>query len=95
MSKLSKEDLIKKVSEKIEDSDLQLELMEDITDSFEVNSDKINREDFDKLTKDYDDLKEKYRSRFLEVDDKKDDKKDEEKKDDELETVSVIDVKDI
>ena len=67
MSKLSKEDLIKKVSEKVSDENIQIELMEDISDSFEVDSDSISQEEFEKLTNDYNDLKEKYKSRFLEA----------------------------
>lgn len=94
MSKLSKEELIKKVSEKVEDSDLQVELMEDISDSFEVDSDSISADDFNELTKKYEDLKEKYKSRFLEVkEEKTDDAKEEDKE--ELEEKEYVDVKDI
>lgn len=94
MSKLSKEELIKKVSEKVEDSDLQVELMEDISDSFEINSDSVSEEEFVELTKKYEDLKEKYKSRFLEVkEDEKETKEDDEKE--ELEEKKYVDVKDI
>ena len=94
MSKLSKEELIKKVSEKVEDSDLQVELMEDISDSFEVDSDKVSKEEFDNLTSKYNDLTEKYKSRFLEVkEDEKETKEDDEKE--ELEEKKYVDVKDI
>ena len=74
MSKLSKEDLIKKVSEKVSDENIQIELMEDISDSFEVDSDSISQEEFEKLTNDYNDLKEKYKSRFLEAKEVKEEK---------------------
>lgn len=94
MSKLSKEELIKKISEKVEDSDLQVELMEDISDSFEVDSDSVSEEEFVELTKKYEDLKEKYKSRFLEVkEDEKETKEDDEKE--ELEEKEYVDVKDI
>ena len=66
MAKLTRDELIKKVSEKIEDTDLQLELMEDITDSF-MEGDLVERAELDKSIKELEDLKEKYRSRFLEV----------------------------
>lgn len=66
MAKLTKDELIKKVSEKIEDSDLQLELMEDIADSF-MDGDVVDRAELDKVSQELADLKEKYRSRFLEV----------------------------
>ena len=99
MAKLSREDLIKKVSEKIEDSDLQIELMEDISDSFEEDSNSVSKEDFDKLTSDYNDLKEKYKSRFLEVkeekEDKKEDKKEESESEEELEEKEVINIEEI
>lgn len=66
MAKLTRDELIKKVSEKIEDTDLQLELMEDITDSF-MEGDLVERAELDKVVKELEDLKEKYKSRFLEV----------------------------
>ena len=66
MAKLTKDELIKKVSEKIEDTDLQLELMEDISDSF-MDGDVVDRAELDKVSQELADLKEKYRSRFLEA----------------------------
>ena len=66
MAKLTKDELIKKVSEKVADSDLQLELMEDIADSF-MDGDVVDRTELDKVSQELADLKEKYRSRFLEV----------------------------
>lgn len=93
MSKLTKEEFLKKYSEKVEDSDLQLELMEDIADSFEVDSDSVSSEEFKELTQKYDDLKEKYKSRFLDV--KEDNSKKDEKETEELEEKEYVDVKDI
>ena len=93
MSKLTKEEFLKKYSEKVEDSDLQLELMEDIADSFEVDSDSVSVEEFKELTQKYDDLKEKYKSRFLDV--KEDNSKKDEKETEELEEKEYVDVKDI
>lgn len=91
MSKLSKEELIKKVSEKVEDSDLQVELMEDISDSFEVDSDSVSAEEFKEMSDKYEKLREDYKSRFLEV--KEEPKKEESQE--ELEEKNYVDVKDI
>ena len=38
--KLSKDDLIAKINEKVMDEDVKIELMEDVTDSFEGNDGK-------------------------------------------------------
>lgn len=64
MAKLSKEELIQKISEKIEDSELQVELMEDISDSFEVGE-AVDTSELDALKVKYEELLEKYKSRFL------------------------------
>lgn len=66
--KLSKEELLKKLSE----SD-NVELMEDIQDSWIEDTPKITEDDFnnlksenDKLKNDYEELKTKYKERFFE-----------------------------
>ena len=64
MAKLSKEELIQKISEKIEDKELQVELMEDITDSFEVGE-VVDSSELDSLKAKYEELLEKYKSRFM------------------------------
>lgn len=98
MAKLTKDELIKKVSEKIEDTDLQLELMEDIADSF-MDGDVVDKSELDKVTKELQDLKEKYRSRFLEVKEVQEvveEVKDEETpEDEELKEEEVIDIQEI
>lgn len=66
MAKLTKDELIKKVSEKITDTDLQLELMEDIADSF-TDGDFVDKADLDRALQEVASWKEKYRSRFLEA----------------------------
>lgn len=66
MAKLTKDELIKKVSEKVTDTDLQLELMEDIADSF-GEGDFVDKAELDKALQEVTDWKEKYRSRFLEA----------------------------
>ena len=87
--KLSKEDLKAKVNELVTDNDIAIQLLEDIEDSMEVDTAKI-----DELQAKLDDLQEKYKQRFLKGDDKKEaeDKKD---VDEELEEKEVIDIKEI
>ena len=91
MAKLTKEELIKKISEKVEDNELQVELMEDITDSF---GEEIDTSELEELKTKYDDLMEKYRSRFLEVKEVKEELE-EKSEDEELKEEEVIDVKEI
>ena len=88
--KLSKDDLIKKINDKVMDEDVKIELMEDITDSFEEGS--TSEEDTQRITEleeKYKTLQEKYKERFLQGEDE------EEKDDDELEEKEVIDIKEI
>lgn len=67
MTKLSKNELIQKISEKIEDKELQVELMEDISDSYsDGESEEVGKE-LEELKVKYDDLFEKYKSRFMET----------------------------
>lgn len=89
MAKMSKEELISKINGLEIDDNAKIELMEDVTDSFEV-SETDNTELEDVKTK-YEELKTKYKERFL----KGDDKKDEEEKEDEMEEKEVVDVKEI
>lgn len=61
MAKLSKEELIAKINEKLADnSELAVELMEDVTDSFEVDTSEL-----DSLKVKYDELLQKYKDRFV------------------------------
>ena len=93
--KMSKDDLIKKINDKVMDEDVKIELMEDITDSFEEGS--TNEEDTQRITEleeKYKTLQEKYKERFLKGDDKKDEQ-DKEDVDEELEEKEVIDIKEI
>lgn len=88
--KLSKEELKKKIDEKIVDDDLKIELLEDIEDSFDAPAE-VPEDTEDYKTK-YEDLKEKYKSRFLDSDATSEEK---EEKTEELEEVEEIDVKEI
>lgn len=65
--KLSKDELIAKINEKVMDEDVKIELMEDITDSVETEG-STNEEDkqrIEELETKYKDLQEKYKERFL------------------------------
>ena len=91
--KLSKDDLIQKINDKVMDEDVKIELMEDITDSFEEDS--TNEEDTQRikeLEEKYKTLQEKYKERFLQGTEIK---KEEKKEDDGLEEKEVIDIKEI
>lgn len=95
--KLSKEDLIKKVSEKIENEDVAIELMEDISDSFEATDTteldaaiaELNNQ-LEDLNKANAELKAKYKERFLSGTDS-----DEPEKEKDLEEETTVDIKEI
>ena len=90
--KLSKDELKAKIDEKIEDEDLKIELLEDIEDSMEVeDTEKVSKADYDSVVAERDEIKEKYKARFL----SKDEEKPEEKEDEGLEEKEEIDVKEI
>lgn len=65
--KLSKEDLKKKITEVVADEDTQIALLEDIEDSFveSEDGDKVEKTAYDELEIKYNDLKAKYKERFL------------------------------
>lgn len=86
--KLSKEDLIAKINERVTDEDVAIELMEDVTDSFESESD--DTELIESLQNEISELKQKYKERFLKGESKGDDPDD-----DEPATEEVIDIKEI
>lgn len=68
MTKLSKDELLKKITERITDEDLVIELMEDISDSLDVSSEeekKVLEEKINELELKLEDLKTKYKERFL------------------------------
>ena len=89
--KLSKEELKQKISDSITDNDdLVIGLLEDIEDSMEENYTQDNSE-LEDLKEKYDELKRKYKERFLNGKEK--DPEDE--KDEGLEEKEVIDVKEI
>lgn len=89
--KLSKEELKNKIDEVVSDEDAKISLLEDVEDSFEVDSEeKISKEEYDKVVAERDEIKQKYKERFLSGSEK------EEKE--ETETLSeeeIVDVKEI
>jgi hypothetical protein len=87
--KLSKDELISKINGLEIDDNVKIELMEDVTDSFEVSE--TDNTELEEIKTKYEELKTKYKERFL----KGDDKKDEEEKEDEMEEKEVVDVKEI
>lgn len=93
--KLSKEELKRKIDEKIADDDLKIELLEDIEDSIDVSDDteKVDKTAYDEVVAERDEIKRKYKERFLKGND--DEEKDEKEDDEELEEEEVIDVKEI
>lgn len=95
--KLSKEELKKKIADSITDEDLAISLLEDIEDSF-IEGESANEEmekALESAKAEIDDLKRKYKERFLNGD--SDDEKTEEKAEDveELKEEEIIDVKEI
>lgn len=93
MAKLSKDELLKKITDKITDEDLVIELMEDISDSLDVSADEEKKVLEDKITElelKLEELKTKYKERFLKGEVIEDKEEIEEPKEEE-----VIDVKEI
>ena len=92
MARISKDELISKINEKVTDEDVKIELMEDVTDSFDGEDNSL-QEEVDRLNEEVASLKEKYKERFLKSDDVE--KKEDEIKEDDDDEEKVIDVKEI
>ena len=96
--KLSKEELKKKIDEKIEDEDLKIELLEDIEDSVDISDDteKVEKTAYDEVVAERDEIKRKYKERFLSSEEVKENTEESEENTEESEeTEEVIDVKEI
>lgn len=95
--KLSKEELKQKIDEKIENEDLKIELLEDVEDSFDVieedETEKVEKTAYDEVVAERDEIKRKYKERFLKGEEVKEDENKED--DEELKEEEVIDVKEI
>lgn len=92
--KLSKDELIAKINEKVMDEDVKIELMEDITDSVETEG-STNEEDkqrIEELETKYKDLQEKYKERFLNSNTKEDKNKEEMIDNEEEKTIDIKEI---
>lgn len=89
MAKLTKEELISKIKDSDIEDEMKIELLEDITDSFEIED---RSSELEEMTAKYEDLKSKYIARFETV---TEEKEPEESKDEEIKEEEVIDVKEI
>lgn len=85
--KLSKEELLSKINDKITDEEIKVELIEDISDSFDLENEE-NKE----LEQKYNDLLEKYKERFLKTENSR---KEDEDEDEDEEKEKTIDIKEI
>lgn len=94
--KLSKEELKKKIDEVVQDDEIKISLLEDIEDSIEVadESEKVEKSAYDEVVAKYEEIKQKYKDRFLKGEEPEE-KEDEETEDEELKEEEVIDVKEI
>ena len=102
MAKLSKEELLNKIDSLEISEDAKITLMEDISDSMDVTDTSeldTTKADLEKALADIEDLKAKYKARFLSgevmVEDKKEEVAEEVTEDPEMKEEEVIDVKDI
>lgn len=91
--KLSKDEVKKRIDEVITDEDLKISLLEDIEDSMESDEvEKVTKEDYDKIVSERDELKQKYKERFLSG---KVAEKTEDVEEKGLEEKNIIDIKEI
>lgn len=86
MSKMMKDELISKINDLEIDDNVKIELMEDVTDSFEDTE--PDNSELEEIRTKYEELKTKYKERFLKGEEKKPDEED-------VEGKEVIDVKEI
>lgn len=97
--KLNKEELKKKIGEKIEDEDLKIELLEDIEDSVDVikedETEKVEKTAYDDVVAERDEIKRKYIERFLNGEETSEEVKEEDLKEEDLKEEEIIDVKEI
>lgn len=102
MAKLSREELLNKIDSLSITDDEKISLMEDISDSFapeDTSELESVKKELEKALSDVEDLKAKYKARFLSgevmVEDKKEEVAEEVAEDPEMKEEEVIDVKDI
>ena len=101
--KLSKKELMQRISDLIEDDETKVSVLEDLEDSIieegtaqEVMSEEEKRDDEDLKWK-YESLLTRYKERFLKGDEKEEDAEEDKKEeiDEELEEEKIVDIKEI
>lgn len=93
MARFSAEEINARINDLAIDDDVKIALMEDVSDSINESEELANlRNEVEQVNKNYIDLKEKYKSRFLKSVESDDDKSDDT---DEYKESEVIDVKEI
>lgn len=95
--KLSKEELKKRIDEVVADEDIKISLLEDIEDSMtevESEGETVTKEEYDKVVSERDEIKQKYKDRFLSGEETKEVEEEKEEKGLEEEG-EVIDIKEI
>lgn len=96
--KLSKKELMQRISDLIEDDEIKISVLEDLEDSIadegtiENIMDEESKREFEELKWKYDDLKRRYKERFLKGSDESVKKED---VDEEIEDKEVVDIKEI
>ena len=96
--KLSKKELMQRVSDLIEDDEIKISVLEDMEDSIVEESSVENvldenvKRELEEIKWKYEDLKNRYKERFLNGSDEKSEEKED---DEELKEEEVIDVKEI
>ena len=96
MAKYSAEELSSRINELELDDEVKISLMEDITDSVSPDESEELAEikaELEKAKADYEELKEKYKARFLKAVESDEEEKDDTQED--LEEKEVIDVKEL
>lgn len=97
MAKLSKEELMAKVDSSSLSDDEKISFMEDITDSMDFDNSEAEslKVELENVRKEAEDIKAKYKARFLESEEVKEVKEDTEEVEPEMEEKEYVDVKDI
>lgn len=90
MAKMSKDELISKINGLEIDDNVKIELMEDVTDSFDVTE--TDNTELEEVKTKYEELKTKYKERFLNGNDDKEELPEEKE---EMEEKEIIDIKEI
>ena len=91
--KKSKEELKQTIVDTVADEEVQIALLEDIEDSFVEQE--VDNTAIEELQAKYDDLKQRYKDRFLKGEEKEETEKEETEEKEELEEVEELEKEDI